>query len=104
MKVLKNTNYGNFDSVGRLILLYRKTKQKDKEIQNIQFKIENIQNSEYNKMIFLQNKFPEESEKIKFHFENKTEYLTPELRKVNFHIKIEKYIKRLNELSNYRNP
>jgi|GEM_PF-1434066 len=92
---IKNTNYGKFDSVGRLILLYRKTKQKEKERQHLEFKLEEAQNSEYNRMRFLQEKYPEESENIKYHYENKIEYLSPELLKINFHSKIEKLTKEL---------
>ena len=33
---IKNTKYGNFDTLGRLIILYRKTKQKEKEAECIE--------------------------------------------------------------------
>lgn len=87
---IKNTNYGKFDCIGRLIVLYRKTKQKDKEKQHIEFKIEELQNLEYDRMIFLQNRFPDESENIKQHYENGGVYTTPELQRIDFHSRIEK--------------
>lgn len=87
---IKNTNYGKFDCIGRLIILYRKTKQKDKEKQHIEFKIEELQNLEYDRMIFLQNRFPDESENIKQHYENGGVYTTPELQRIDFNSQIEK--------------
>lgn len=96
---IKNTNYGKFDSVGRLIILYRKTRQREKEIEHVRYKIEETQNDEYNRMAFLQNKYPNESNVIKFHYDNKMEYLTPDLVRINFHKNLEKLISLLNKLT-----
>lgn len=95
---IKNTNYGNFDTLGRLIILYRRTKQKDKEIQHIEFKIEDEQNFAYNSKLFLQNRFPEEAEKIQYYYDNKEIYITPELAKIDFFKKIDRLFERLNKL------
>lgn len=95
---IMNTNYGNFDTLGRLIILYRRTKQKEKEIQHIEFKIEDEQNFAYNSKLFLQNRFPEEAEKIQYCYDNKEIYITPELAKIDFFKKIDRLFERLNKL------
>lgn len=100
---IKNTKYGNFDTVGRLAILYRKTKQKEKEIQHMEFKIEEVQNTQYDRMTFLQGRFPAESEKIKLAYDNKIEYLTPDLMTINFHSSTDKLIKTLNRLLSTEN-
>ncbi len=93
---IKNTNYGNFDTLSRLIILYRKTKQKEKEIQHLEYKLEEEQNTQYNRMCFLKNRFPNLDDEIESNYNNQMEFTTPELQVVNFHSKIEK-IKKNNK-------
>jgi hypothetical protein len=92
---IKNTNYGNFDTLGRLIILYRKTKQKEKEAECIEYKIEDLQNREYNSKEFLKTKYPEDADEIQNCYDNQTIYTTPELVKIDFHKNIIKLQERL---------
>lgn len=87
---VKNTNYGNWNSVERLIILYRKTRQYEKELQHLKYYLEDLQNQEYNRKEFLKNRFPSEAEDIERCFNENLEYVTPELVHINFHSKIEK--------------
>ena len=92
---IKNTNYGNFDTLGRLIILYRKTKQKEKEAEYIEFKIEDLQNREYNRKEFLKTKYPEDADEIQNCYDNQTIYTNPQLVKIDFHKNIIKLKERL---------
>lgn len=85
---IKNTNYGNFDTLSRLIILYRKTKQKDKEIQHIKFKIEELQHREFYRLEFVLSKYPEESEYIKECYETGKDCFLPNGSVINFKRKI----------------
>ena len=81
--------------MGRLIILYRKTKQKEKEAECIEYKIEDLQNREYDRKEFLKTKYPEDTDEIQNCYDNQTIYTTPELVKIDFHKNIIKLKERL---------
>lgn len=97
---IRDTPYGNFDTLGRLIILYRKTKQKEKELKCLEFKIEDEQHRAYARKCTLQDKYPEESDKIQRCYDEKEPYITPDYGyKIDFHKKIKKIIDRYNKLN-----
>jgi len=85
---IKNTSYGNFATLDRLIILYRKTKQIQKELQNIDFNIEDLQNKEYNRMIFCIHKYPESESYIRKCYKDGSDCLMPNGSVINFKKKI----------------
>lgn len=97
---IRDTPYGNFDTLGRLIILYRKTKQKDKELKCIEFKIEDEQHRAYNQKCTLQYKYPEDKEEIQRCYDEEEIYTTPGYGfKIDFHKKTKTLIDRFNKLN-----
>lgn len=95
---IRDTNYGDFDVLGRLIILYRKTKQTSEELKHIEFKIEHIHNSEYNRMQFLSLKYPEDADLIRNCYDNELIYVTPEGYDIDFYKEIRKLVLRKDKL------
>lgn len=91
----------NFDVLDRLIILYRKTNQKEKEIESINFLIEEEENSEYNKMRFLQLKYLDHREEIEKCYEEYVPFINPEFGfQTTFRKKIIRLKERLRKLEN----
>jgi tetratricopeptide (TPR) repeat protein len=78
----------NNDALERLIILYRKTKQKDKEIEAIKFLIEEEQNRAYNGMTFLCLKYPERTAEIINCYNKNITFISEFGFPVNFHKKV----------------
>lgn len=89
----------NYDVLDRLIILYRKTKQPDKEVEAIKFLIEEEENKAYDRMVFLQQKYPDQSNEIKYSYENNLPFINPEFGfQINFRKKISRLHSRLEKL------
>ncbi|TDX83935.1 hypothetical protein [Epilithonimonas xixisoli] len=92
----KLQNISQYDALDRLIILYRKTHQKELEIQAIEWLIEEEQNKEYNRMSFLSMKFPDDAAKIRNCYDNNETYINPLGVPINFHSKINRLKNRIN--------
>ncbi len=88
------------DILDRLIILYRKTKQSAKEIQAIEWLIEEEQNIQYNRKEFLKIKFPNDKIHIERCYKEGLTYLNPFGDSINFFTKINRLTERLRKLKN----
>ncbi|OPC34620.1 hypothetical protein [Elizabethkingia miricola] len=86
------------DVLDRLIILYRKTKQKEKEIQMINWLIEEEQNRQYNRMRFSQLTDPENADFIQNCYNNKESFVNIYGFTINFFKKIDRLTERLRKL------
>lgn len=94
---IRDNSVNHFDTLGRLIILYRKTKQKDLEIRTIKFKIENEQNREYGRLQNVLRKFPEMEVYVQKCYDSGEDCILPS-GTLNFKKKIQKLQTRLNTL------
>lgn len=94
---IRDTNYGKFGTLQRLAVLYNKVGDKAKLIQTLDFLIEETQTDEYNRMEFTQKKFPNDAHNVKFCYEAKLPYTTPEGRIIDFHSRVDQLKKRLEK-------
>lgn len=91
----------HYDVLDRLIILYRKTKQPEKEVEAIKFLIEEEENKSYNRMVFLQQKYPNQKDEIKYSYEKNLPFINPEFGfQINFRKKIIRLEERLQILEN----
>lgn len=100
---IRDSNYGNFDTLGRLIILYRKTKQIEKEIQHIDFKIEQEQNRQYNRKESLKKSYPKSADYIEKCYRKNIPFVNPHplySNSIDFFAEIKKLSKRKLDLLN----
>lgn len=100
---IRDTSYGNFDTLGRLIILYRKTKQVEKEIQHIDFKIEQEQNRQYNRKESLKKSYPKSADYIEKCYRKNIPFVNPHplySNSIDFFAEIKKLSKRKLDLLN----
>lgn len=97
-EIMMNMNHHR-DILDRLIILYRKTKQKEKEIQAIEWLIEEEQNRQYNRMKFSQLMDPESADFIEDCYNNKLPFINKHGYPINFFTKINRLNERLQKLN-----
>lgn len=91
----------HFDVLGRLIILYRKTKQPDKEVEAIKFLIEEEEIKAFERMELMQIKYPDYRDEIRFCYDNDLPFTNPEFGfDVNFRKKVIRLQDRLQKLEN----
>ncbi|WP_404812033.1 hypothetical protein ACIRNY_10855 [Capnocytophaga canimorsus] len=95
---IKETKYSNFDILGRLIILYRKTDQVEQEIKHIDLKIDCLYKSARFRMFILKSKCPRDADLIDKCYNEEISYTTPNGRVVDFFIGIRKLISRRERL------
>ncbi|SKB57939.1 hypothetical protein SAMN05660477_00013 [Soonwooa buanensis] len=87
------------DVLDRLIILYRKMKNKKEEIRILKFLIEEEQNKEYNRMTFLISKNPILEKEIRNCYNNDLTFIEPVHGfRINFNTKINRLKSRLDKL------
>lgn len=98
---IKDSKYGNFDVLSRLIILFRKTKQKEQELLHIDLKIEEEQHREYQRKEFMKKKYPESADYIEECYNNKVPCINPIYSNtIDFYKKVNALIERKQKLLN----
>lgn len=92
---VKNHEYNRYDTLGRLMILYRRTKQFDKEIETIKLAIPKELEREKKRMNTLIRKYPEDESLIKDCFVTGQAYKTEYGNEIDFYREINKLKKRL---------
>lgn len=98
---IRDSKYNYFDVLSRLIILFRKTKQKEQELLHIDLKIEKEQHREYQRKEFMKKKYPESADYIEECYNNKVPCINPIYSNtIDFYKKVNALIERKQKLLN----